>query len=206
MTGFVNVFAVLFLSTCIMVLSQFIFCKFFYYIFMLWFLSSSIYLLFFPAWSQRPHIGCLPYFVTWCGPSANLECRSETCCAWLGETAGPKKSPKIGHLGTIGQLCKATSSQLRHISTIEKNLLSSNISSTCPHNMVNFGPLAAEIGLVVWGTSANFNGFRVLAGLLHGTVVVGISQTLQRWTEGTTYIRQGGHYVGHWPTFLVVDF
>jgi len=23
----------------------------------------------------------------------------------------------------------------------EKNLLSSNISSTCPHNMVNFGPL-----------------------------------------------------------------
>jgi len=120
MTGFVNVFAVLFLSTCIMVLSQFIFCKFFYYIFMLWFLSSSIYLLFFPAWSQRPHIGCLPYFVTWCGPSANLECRSETCCAWLGETAGPKKSPKIGHLGTIGQLCKATSSQLKHISTIEK--------------------------------------------------------------------------------------
>ena len=27
----------------------------------------------------------------------------------------------------------------------EKNLLSSNISSTCAHNMVNFGPLAAEI-------------------------------------------------------------
>ena len=28
--------------------------------------------------------------------------------------------------------------------------------------MVNFGPLAAEIGLPVWGTPANFNGFRVL--------------------------------------------
>ena len=27
----------------------------------------------------------------------------------------------------------------------EKNLLSSNISSTSPHNMVNFGQLAAEI-------------------------------------------------------------
>ena len=26
-----------------------------------------------------------------------------------------------------------------------KKLLSSNISSTCPYNMVNFGPLAAEI-------------------------------------------------------------
>jgi len=29
--------------------------------------------------------------------------------------------------------------------------------------MVNFGPLAAEIGWWVWGTPANFNGFRVLA-------------------------------------------
>jgi len=43
------------------------------------------------------------------------------------------------------------------------NLLSSNISSTCPHNMVNFGPLVAEIVSLVWGTSGNFNGFRVLA-------------------------------------------
>jgi len=39
--------------------------------------------------------------------------------------------------------------------------------------MVNFGPLAAEIGAVVWGTPANFNGFRVLAALLHGTPVLG---------------------------------
>jgi len=38
---------------------------------------------------------------------------------------------------------------------------------------VNFGPLAAEIGLPVWGTPANFNGFRVLAALLHGTLEVG---------------------------------
>jgi len=87
----------------------------------------------------------------------------------------------------------------------EKNLLSSNISSTCPHNMVNFGPLAAEIVLLVWGTPASFNGFRVLAALLHVTVVVGISQTLRRWTQGATYIRQGGNHVGHWPTLLVVS-
>ena len=38
--------------------------------------------------------------------------------------------------------------------------------------MANFGPLMAEIGPVVWGTPANFNGFRVLAALLHGTLVV----------------------------------
>jgi len=43
--------------------------------------------------------------------------------------------------------------------------------------MVNFGPLAAEIVSLVWGTPGNFNGFRVLAALLHGTLVVGISQT-----------------------------
>jgi len=56
-------------------------------------------------------------------------------------------------------------------------LLSSNISSTCPHNMVNFGPLAAEIVSLVWGTPGNFNRFRVLAAFLHGTLVVGVSQT-----------------------------
>ena len=38
--------------------------------------------------------------------------------------------------------------------------------------MVNFGPLAAEIVSLVWGTPRNFNGFRVLAALLHGTLVV----------------------------------
>jgi len=46
--------------------------------------------------------------------------------------------------------------------------------------MVNFGPLAAEIDPVVCSTPANFNGFRVLAALLHGTPAVGVSQTLRR--------------------------
>ena len=35
--------------------------------------------------------------------------------------------------------------------------------------MVNFGPLAAEILSLVWGSPGNFNGFRVLAALLYGT-------------------------------------
>jgi len=50
----------------------------------------------------------------------------------------------------------------------EKNMLSSNTSSTGPDNTVNFGPLTAENGLGVWGTPTNFNGFCVLAALLHG--------------------------------------
>jgi len=72
--------------------------------------------------------------------------------------------------------------------------------------MANFGPLTAEIGLPLWGTLANFNGFRVLAALLHGTLVVGVNQTLRRCTQGDTYIRQGGHHVRHWSTFLVLFF
>jgi len=60
--------------------------------------------------------------------------------------------------------------------------------------MVNFGLLAAEILSLVWDTSANFNGFRVLPALLHGTVVVSVSQTLRLCT--VLY----GHHVEHWPT------
>jgi len=121
------------------------------------------------------------------------------CCSRLAANTGRKKVAKNRHLGTIAQLRRAVSSQLRHVSTIGKKFLSSNTSSTCFYNMVNFGPLAAEIVSLVWGTPGNFNGFRVLAALLHGTLVVGISHTLRRWTEGATYIRQGGHHI----TFLV---
>ena len=77
------------------------------------------------------------------------------------------------------------------------------MSSTCPHNMVNFGTLVAEIGLPVWGTPTNFNGFCILAALLHSSQVASISQSLRRWTESATYVWQGDHHVGHWPTFIV---
>jgi len=111
-----------------------------------------------------------------------------------------KKSPSVHHPTTLSGYIFATKAC---IDNRKKNLLSSNMSSTCLHNMVNFGPLAADICWRVWGIHANFNGFRVLAALLHGIPVLGVSQTLRGWTEGATYIRQGGHHVGHWPTFLV---
>ena len=112
--------------------------------------------------------------------SANLECRSEMWCTRLAGYTGHKNDAKNRHQRTIAQLSRARSisSQLKHVSTIgKKNSLSSNISSTCPYNMVNFGSLAAEIVSIVWGTPANFDGFRVLAALLHGSLVVGVSQT-----------------------------
>jgi len=146
------------------------------------------------------------------------------------------------------------SSQLRHISTIGKNLLNSNTSSTRSHNIVNFGSIAADqftslghpskfqqvsrVGFVTAPTSLNgrqpifarrlavswdgtlYIHFRgscplrefcqvqnslcvqvlrsaILTALLHGNRVVGVSQTLRRWAEGATYIRQGGHHVVH---------
>jgi len=153
--------------------------------------SSFYLLLFFLALSQPSRIGCLPFFYTWCGPSANLECRSEMCCTQLAGNAGPKKSPQIRHLGTITQLVGlynlldcifATKACIDN----QKKLLNSNISPRCPHNMVIFGPITAEICSGVWGTPANFNGFRVLAALLHSTVVMGVSQALRHWTEGAT--------------------
>ena len=85
-----------------------------------------------------------------------------------------QKSPSGHHPTTLSGYIFTTKAC---IDNQKKNLSSSNISYTCPHNMVNFGPLAAEIVLLVWGTPGNFNGFRILAALLHGTLVVGVSQT-----------------------------
>jgi len=87
------------------------------------------------------------------------------CCTWLTENTGRKKSPSGHHPTTLLGYIFATKAC---INNLKKNLLSSNISSTCAHNMVNFGPLAAEIVSGVWGTPGNFNGFRVLAALQHG--------------------------------------
>jgi len=126
---------------------------------------------------------CLPYFYTWCDPSANLECRSEICCTQLAENAAPKKitknSPSGHHRATLSGYVFATKACIDN----RKNLLNSNISLTCPYNMVNFGPLAAESVSLVWCMPANFNGLCVLGALLHGTLVLGISETLQHWTE-----------------------
>jgi len=91
------------------------------------------------------------------------------------------QDPKNRRLGTIAQFCRGYVFATKAcIDNRKKILLSSNISSICPHNMVNFDLLAAEICWRVWGTPANFNGFRVLAALLHGTRAVGTSQTLRR--------------------------
>jgi len=86
----------------------------------------------------------------------------------------------------------------------KKNLLNSNVS---PHMSPEYGELRPTNGWDEFrslGPPAHFYGLLVLAALLHGSLVLGISQTLWHWTEGATYIRQGSHHVGHWPTFLAL--
>jgi len=55
------------------------------------------------------------------------------------------------------------------------------------------------------------SGWDLLASLRHpckfqrvsriGSQVVGVSQTLRRWTEDVTYVRQGDRHIGHWKLF-----
>jgi len=66
--------------------------------------------------------------------------------------------------------------------------------------MVNFGPLTAEIGSEFGAALQISTGFASWQPYLRH-LVVGVSQTLRRWTEGATYVRKGDHHVGHWPTF-----
>jgi len=99
---------------------------------------------------------------------------SEMCCTQLAGNTGRKNDAKNRHLRTIAQICRAVFSQLRHVSTIGKIVKQQYLLH------MKFGPLTAEIVSLVWGTPANFNGFRVLAALLHGTLVPGVSETLRR--------------------------
>jgi len=110
-----------------------------------------------------------------------------------------KKSPSGHHRATLSGYIFATRAR---IDNWKKLVMQQYLLQMLPQ----YGQLWPTSGwdrFQVWGTPANFNRFRVLAASLHGTPVLGVSQTLRHWTEGATYIRQGGHHVGHWPTFYL---
>ena len=88
-----------------------------HYIFMLWFvlLSSSFFISSPNLSGRRLDV----YNYTWCGLSVNLECMSEVCCTRLAEIGDAKNC----HFGTIAQLCRSISSELRHVLTIGKKLV-----------------------------------------------------------------------------------
>jgi len=81
------------------------------------------------------------------------------CCTRLAGNTGRKNDSKIVISAPSHNFVGCIFATKAYIGNRKKNLLSSNTFSTCPRNMVNFGPLAAEMGSGVWGTPANFNGF-----------------------------------------------
>jgi len=87
-------------------------------------ISSSFFL----AYSERSQIGCLSYFHTWCGLSANLECRSEMCCTRLAENTGHKKSPKIAICASSHNFVGLYLCNESTYGQSEKNLLKTGIS------------------------------------------------------------------------------
>ena len=97
------------------------------------------------------------------------------CYMCLAENTGRKNSPSAHHCTVLLGYILSTKAYIENQKKIVKHQY---ISSTCPHNMVNFSPLAAEINWWVWGTPANFNVFRVLASLLHRRHWTEVSQTL----------------------------
>jgi len=141
------------------------------HIFAPWFLLS----IFFLVYSQPSQIECLPYLHIWCGLSANIGCRSETCCARLAENTGHKKSQKsssVHHRTTLSDYIFATKAHIDN-----RNLLSSNISSTCPPQYGELRPKRLKSFRMFAAPQVISTGF---ASWQHGSLVVGVSQTLRR--------------------------
>jgi len=74
-----------------------------------------------------------------------------------------------------------------------------------PHSMVNFGPLTAEICWRVWGTPTNFNGFLVLASLLHRRRSTEVNQTLHDVWPSPGLVRYK-FYVHFWGCCTLTEF
>ena len=111
-----------------------------------------------------------------------------------------KKSPSGHHRTTLSGYIFATKARIdnRKKKLVKQQCLAQMSSQYGEHRPTSRWDLLAS-----FGHPRKFQRYRVLAALLYGTLVVGVSQTLRRWTEGANYIRQVGHHVGHWPGFLV---
>jgi len=162
-----------------------------HYIFMLWFVLSSSFPRLISAaadWTSA----ILPHMVWyWCEFKMQVWNLLQAA-RWKHRTQKSRqKSPSGHHRTTSSGYILATKA---HIDNRKKNLLSSNMSSICLH-MVNFGPLAAE-SVYQFGHPYKIQQRLRLGSVTAGQSSVSDSQTLRRWTEGATYVRQGDHHVG----------
>ena len=93
------------------------------------------------------------------------------CCTRLAKNTRRKKSqknsPSAHHRTNLSGYIFATKA---HIDNRKKNLLNCDISSIAPHNMVNFGPPAAELctmfGRLLGWYTIDFRGLLLRDGIL----------------------------------------
>ena len=111
-----------------------------------------------------------------------------------------KKSPSGHHPTTLAGYIFATKACMDNQKKLMKQQYLLHMSS-------QYGELWPTSGWDRFGSLGHpsyFQRFPRLGSVTARHVVVGVSQTLRRWTESATYVRQGDHHVGHWPTFLVL--
>ena len=129
---------------------------------------------------------------------------------------------KIAILRTITRICRAISSQLRHVSTIWKKLL----KAISPHMSPQYGELRPTNGCDRFGSLGHPSKFQwvsrhgsvtaatslyvhvlrspILAALLHGSPAAGISQTLRRGTRnGITELPQRAPPIFGWAAITL---
>jgi len=83
------------------------------------------------------------------------------CCTRLAENTGRKKVAKNRHLSTIAQLCRAISSQLRHISTTGKHAKQQDVLQMSPQ----YGELRPTNGWDRFGSLGNPSYFQRVSRL-----------------------------------------
>jgi len=120
----------------------------------------------------------------------NVGCRSETCCMRLAENTGCKNLPFRHHRTTLSGYIFTTKARIDN----RKNLLNSNIFPACPHNMANFGPLAAEIGRLIWGTPKNLMGSHL--GFV--TAAISLSGSQPKFARCLAISCAGALYIHFW--------
>jgi len=74
------------------------------------------------------------------------------CCTRLAENTGRKNDAKNRHLGTVAQLCRAISSQLRYVSTIHSVSLVTTLQQSTYTRSARFARSASVFFAVGWSS------------------------------------------------------
>jgi len=127
------------------------------------------------------------------------------CCTWLARNTGRKNDAKTRHLGTIAQLCRDMSSQLRHVSTIGKKLVQQQY---LPHTSSQYGELRPTSGWDRFGSLGHSHKFQQVSCLGFVTAATSLTggqpnfaRCLAICWAGTWYIHFGG-LLPPWQNFV----